>query len=121
MGRELRQTNRYNMSLPVRIVAADGQELDWIGHTIDIGAGGVRFMVPGELPVGKTVEYIITLSEYNPVSLIRCTGSILRSVKKDEAGHLCFETAATMERYAFVQPEGKDLAAAPGGKASSAA
>jgi len=109
---EQRRERRFTVRLPLRIVALEGKAVDWIGETRDIGTGGVRFIVANRLPIGKHVEYMVTLSTYSPATRIRCTGEILRCVKDgDGCADGSWEVAATMKRYVFVPQEEMELAA----------
>ena len=92
------------MSLPLRVLAVAGQPVKWKGETRDIGAGGVCFVSPAELPVGKIIDYEITLSTAGSGARIRCFGTILRCV----AGPDSWVIAATMKRYTFVRPATAD-------------
>jgi hypothetical protein len=66
-----------------------------LGQTRDLGAGGVRFVVPDKLPIGRQVEYVITRSSGNRGDEIECTGNILRCVKKYD--YPSYEVVATIE------------------------
>ena len=99
---EKRSAQRHKLSLPMRIVAVGGDAVDWIGETRDIGAGGVRFVMPFQLLAGTRVEYIVTLSSYHPAAEIRCAGSILRCAKRGAGRNgESWEAAVTMDRYRF--------------------
>jgi hypothetical protein len=96
---EQRITPRFKVSLSAHIVGIDNRPVSWKGETIDIGAGGVRFILPHELPVGNTIDYVITLSDNEPPARICCVGNVLRCEKKENS----WEAAATMARYVFVR------------------
>ena len=99
---EQRRAQRCSVRLPLRIIAADGRAVNCIGQTRDMGAGGVRFIVPAELPPGTVIDYVVTLSTYSPAAHIRCTGEVLRCAESVEAPNPSYELAATMRRYNFV-------------------
>jgi len=113
MNQEKRTTPGFKISLAVQIVAIDNQPVswngqipvNWDGQTKDIGAGGVRFVSPRALPVGNTVDYVVTLSDNDPPARVYCVGRVLRCEKKENA----WETAATMNRYVFIRPGALDL------------
>jgi len=96
---EQRRGQRQEVILPLRITVLDGRTVNWFAQTRNIGAGGVRFVAKYQLQVGKAVEYVVTLSSYEPVVAIRCVGKILRCVKK--YGDDSYDVAATMDRYVF--------------------
>ena len=104
---EQRHAQRYRVRLPLRIVAADGHAVDWVGQTRDIGTNGVRFVILDEMPVGRAIEYVVSLSSYNPAAEIHCAGEIVRCTKHDAGaiGHL-YEAAVTMEEHVFIPQPG---------------
>lgn len=97
MNHELRRSPRHIITLPLRVASVDGLPAVSVGETRDIGAGGVGFVVPLELPVGKSIAYEITLSTCGAGARIRCAGTILRCERRGEA----WKIAATMARYHF--------------------
>jgi hypothetical protein len=92
---ELRKVPRYEIILPLRIVSVGRQRVNLVGQTRDVGAGGVRFVVPDKLPIGRKVEYIITRSSGNRGTEIECVGNILRCVKKYD--YPSYEVVASIE------------------------
>lgn len=109
--KEHRKAKRYEARFPIRVTAIDGHPTDLAGQTRDIGSGGVRFVLANELPVERTIEYIVTLSCHPPAARIVCKGGILRCAASDERGPGdCFEIAATMLSYYFV-PEAEIIPA----------
>jgi hypothetical protein len=104
---EQRRVPRYDVRLPIRVTAIDGQPAYWVGQTRDIGFGGVRFDLANELPIARTVEYMVTLSDHAPAVRIICKGNVLRCIRNSDA---CFEIAVTMTRYWFA-PHGETLPA----------
>ena len=100
---EQRRAQRYNVRLPLLIVRAGGLAVNCSGQTRDLGAGGVRFVIPAELPAGTAIDYVVTLSNYTPAALIRCTGVVLRCMDNaDGRPNSRYEIAATMRSYVFV-------------------
>jgi len=101
MSQEKRRAPRLPIALPIRVVGISGQACACVGHTRDIGAGGVSFYLSTEIPVGENIDYEITLSSNGLAARIRCTGRVLRCV---QSGETC-TIAVTMERYSFIRPE----------------
>jgi len=109
---EQRRGQRYNVRLPLRIVALDGIAVNWTGQTRDLGTGGVRFLIRSALPVGKPVEYVVTLSTYSPAAHIRCIGAVLRCATYDgTSSEGLYDIAVTMNSYSFVPPYQAEYAA----------
>jgi hypothetical protein len=110
---EQRRTQRYRLQLPLQIVQLDGQLVNRTEKTRDISSGGISFLSPVDVEVGRRVEYLITLSGSNAPVRIRCLGKVLRSLRPlGTAGAPQFEIAVTMERYQFVRQEEFEHAAA---------
>jgi hypothetical protein len=73
--------------------------------TRNISASGVLFMADSQVPLGGSIEYVVTLTNVRGVEVdLRCTGKVVRSEKPapelTQDGYLI---AATLERYQFVR------------------
>ena len=73
--------------------------------TRNISASGVLFKADAQVPLGGSIEYVVTLTNVRGVEVdLRCTGKVVRSEKPTpdltQDGYLI---AATMERYQFVR------------------
>lgn len=82
-----------------------GERVNRMEKTRDISSGGVCFVSPYDVEVGRRIEYLITLLGSNPPVRIRCLGKVLRSLQPAAAtsGDPQYEVAVTMERYQFVR------------------
>jgi len=95
-----RRAPRYKAHLSLLVLAVAGNAVDCGGQTLDIGVGGVRFMIPNELPIGETIVYLVTRPGESPAAGIQCTGKILRCAKKlNSHSH---EVVATVESSVIV-------------------
>jgi hypothetical protein len=112
---ERRSSPRVKIRLAAQIVRLDQKPVSLMAETVDIGAGGVSLLVPGELPAGKNADYLITLSNRNPPATIYCSGRVLRSTGKDNA----WTAAITMARYNFVRPENPQQTGMPAASATA--
>jgi hypothetical protein len=69
------------------------------GETKNVSSAGVLFTAEGNLPLGESIEYLITLPRTPGMRKdvrLHCVGKILR-----EHSELAF--AATLERYEFLR------------------
>ena len=102
--RERRRSQRYPMTLQLRIVRVRRDEADLEGRTRNLSSKGAYFVVSGVLERGAAIEFFVTLQqEVGPVSAIRlhCRGHVLRLDQLDQKNRQ--GVAATIDRYQFVQ------------------
>jgi hypothetical protein len=77
------------------------------GETENISSNGVLFQASGQLEVGDSIEYYITLPTAPSPSerlRLRCVGKVTRVLSSSVEGenpHM--QVAATMERYEFTR------------------
>ena len=95
---EQRKSRRFELKLPLEIVRAGSHPVNTTGETRNLSSSGVLFSLEMPLPIGESIEYIITLPvtrEGGPAVRLRCMGKVVRHA---ESG-----AAATLERYEFVR------------------
>jgi hypothetical protein len=102
---EQRRTQRFQLELPVRIMRTGDGHLAQGALTRNISASGVLFKADAQVPLGGSIEYVVTLTNVRGVEVdLRCTGKVVRSEKPapelTQDGYLI---AATLERYHFVR------------------
>jgi hypothetical protein len=107
---EQRSAPRCEVILPLRILAIGRRTANLLGQTRDISPGGVRFIVPNKVRVGKTIEYVVTRSNCTPPIEIHCVGNVLRCAKKYDDPS--YEVVATIERSDLVPGEVEGLTSA---------
>jgi len=112
---EQRQTQRYSLALPFRIIQLGDKQVNRTEQTRDISSAGVCFLSPTPIEPGGRIEYVITLSDSTPPVHIRCLGKVLRSQQPVSSGSASmdktvdqYEVAVTMDRYQFIRPEESD-------------
>ena len=95
---EQRKHQRFELRLPFEVVR-NGSPLTVRGETKNMSSAGVFFIAEGQLPLGESIEYLITLPRtpgmHKDVRL-RCVGKILREEYRSAF-------AATLERYEFLR------------------
>jgi hypothetical protein len=95
---EQRKHQRFELRLPFEVVR-NGSPLNVRGETKNVSSAGVLFTAEGLLPLGESIEYLITLPRTPGTRKdvrLRCVGKILR-----EDAESAF--AATLERYEFMR------------------
>jgi hypothetical protein len=96
---EQRRSKRFELKLPVELVRAGSSLIRKAGETRNLSSCGVLMMTTGaRLPVGESIEYMITLpvlAEGDQAVRLRCMGKVVR--------HDVAASAATLERYEFVR------------------
>ena len=101
-GAERREARRYIMSLPMRVLPSDAQNLELNARTRDVSYRGLYFLTNAQFKVGAEIDFVLTLPRQVPQSGevdIRCRGQILR-VETSSNGSTGF--AAKIERYEFM-------------------
>ena len=102
---EQRKHQRFELRLPFEVVR-NGSPLNVRGETKNVSSAGVLFTAEGLLPLGESIEYLITLPRTPGARKdvrLRCVGKILRE-DSDSA------FAATLERYEFLRDSASEAA-----------
>ena len=75
--------------------------------THNISSSGVLFASDHEVPLGRTIEYIVTLTSVRGVQVdLRCIGKVVRLENSAaEPQTPAFRVAATLDRYQFIRRE----------------
>ena len=95
---EQRKHQRFELRLPFEIVRI-GSRLKVRGETRNVSSAGVLFTSDSQLPLGESIEYLITLPRTPGTRKdvrLRCVGKVLR-----EDSESAF--AASLERYEFLR------------------
>src|SRR5437868_14739504 len=95
---EQRKHQHFELRLPFEVVR-NGSPLNVRGETKNVSSAGVLFTAEGLLPLGESIEYVITLPRTPGARKdvrLRCVGKILR---EDSASGF----AASLERYEFLR------------------
>ena len=95
---EQRKHQRFELRLPFEVVR-NGSPMTVRGETRNLSSAGVLFTAESQLPLGESIEYLITLPRTPGARRdvrLRCVGKVLR-----EASSMAF--AATLERYEFLR------------------
>jgi hypothetical protein len=102
---EQRRSQRFQLELPLRIMRTGEGDITNGALTRNISASGVLFTADTQVPLGRAIEYVVTLTNVRGVEVdLRCTGKVVRMEKSvpepAEDGYLI---AATLDRYQFVR------------------
>jgi PilZ domain-containing protein len=95
---EQRKHQRFELKLPFEVVR-NGSPLNVRGETKNLSSAGVLFTAEGRLPLGESIEYLITLPRTPGARKevrLHCVGKVIR--EDAEAGF-----AASLERYEFLR------------------
>ena len=95
---EQRKHQRFELRLPFEVVT-NGSHSKVRGETRNVSSAGVLFTTESQLPLGESIEYLITLPRTPGARRdvrLRCVGKIIR-----EDAQLAF--AASLERYEFLR------------------
>ncbi|HEY2845288.1 MAG TPA: PilZ domain-containing protein [Bryobacteraceae bacterium] len=95
---EQRKHQRFDLHLPFEIVR-DGSRTKLRGETRNVSSAGVLFTSESQLPLGESIEYLITLPRTPGMRKdvrLRCMGKVLR-------GDASSAFAASLERYEFLR------------------
>ena len=95
---EQRKHQRFELRLPFEIVR-DGSRSKVRGETRNVSSTGVLFTSESHLPLGESIEYVITLPRTPGLRKdvrLRCVGKVLR-------GDATSAFAASLERYEFLR------------------
>ena len=93
-----RKAIRFDLKLPIELVRTRALREPRLAETKNLSSNGVLFIGDIDVPVGATIEYLITLPavEKQRQVRLRCMGKVVR-----RDGNNC--VAATLERYEFVR------------------
>lgn len=95
---EQRKHQRFELRLPFEVVT-NGYRSKVRGETRNVSSAGVLFTSEKELPLGESIEYLITFPR-SPGALkdvrLRCVGKVIR--EDSQSGF-----AASLERYEFLR------------------
>ncbi len=101
MNEEKRRARRFDLSLPVTVLAAGQKKPQWAIHTRDISSNGILLEFDENLTPGTRMELEITLpgeiTQAGPVR-VRCLGHVVRVNRGDRTG-----VAVSIERYEFMR------------------
>jgi hypothetical protein len=95
---EQRKHQRFDLRLPFEVVTS-GSRSKVRGETRNVSSAGVLFTTESQLPLGESIEYLITLPRTPGTRKdvrLRCVGKVLR-----EDSQSAF--AASLERYEFLR------------------
>jgi PilZ domain len=95
---EQRKHQRFELRLPFEVVLNSSRS-KLLGETRNVSSAGVLFTADSQLPLGESIEYLITLPRTPGARKdvrLRCVGKVLR-----EDARSAF--AASLERYEFVR------------------
>jgi len=71
--------------------------------THNISSSGVLFASDHEVPLGRTIEYVVTLTSVRGVQVdLRCIGKVVRL---ENSAAPAYRVAATLDRYQFIRRE----------------
>ena len=95
---EQRKHQRFDLRLPFEVVR-NGSPMRVRGETRNMSSAGVLFTAESQLPLGESIEYLITLPRTPGTRKdvrLRCVGKVIR-----EDAESAF--AASLERYEFLR------------------
>jgi hypothetical protein len=101
-GSDRREARRFVMTLPVRVLARDGNEKELKAQTRDVSYRGLYFLTQSPFEYGNEIDFVLTLPEQMITAgdvNIRCHGRVVR-VEANDGGKTGI--AAKIERYEFV-------------------
>lgn len=101
-GSERREARRFNMNLPLRVLAREAKGHELKAQTRDLSYQGLYFLAEADFQVGNEIDFVITLPQEVTQSgdvNIRCQGKIVR-VEATENGRMGI--AAKIARYEFI-------------------
>ena len=94
---EQRKHQRFELRLPFEVVT-NGSRSKVRGETKNVSSAGVLFTTESQLPVGESIEYMITFPRTPGARKdvrLRCVGKVIREDTQS--------FAASLERYEFVR------------------
>jgi len=97
-----REARRFQMTLPVRVMAHDSNSPELKANTRDVSYRGLYFLTETHFEYGTDIDFVLTLPQ-QMISAgdvnIRCHGKVVR-VEPTDNGKTGI--AAKIERYEFV-------------------
>lgn len=104
---EQRTNQRFELQLPLRIMRNGAGANSQGALTHNISSGGVLFASDTEVPLGRTIEYVVTLTNVRGVQVdLRCIGKVVRLENSAaEPQTPAYLVAATLDRYQFIRRE----------------
>ncbi len=104
---EQRRTPRFDLHLPLRVMRTGTGNTARDARTRNISSGGVLFSSEADVPLGGSIEYVVTLADLHGMHVdLRCFGKVVRMEKAAaEPRPLKYLIAATLDRYQFVRRE----------------
>ena len=102
-GREHRRHRRYQVSLPVEILAPENEEASVRAASRDISAKGVYFTLAPGVRLASEVEFYMTLPPQmcqGRSVQVHCRGRVVRREVLDGEGRI--GVAAAIDEYEFV-------------------
>lgn len=99
---ERRVARRFQMSLPVRVLAHDAHSPELKAHTRDVSYQGLYFFVDASFENGAEIDFILTLPKQMLAAgdvNIRCHGQIVRV---EPRANEKLGIAARIDRYEFI-------------------
>jgi hypothetical protein len=94
---EQRKHQRFELRLPFEVVT-NGSRSKVRGETKNVSSAGVLFTTESQLPLGESIEYMITFPRTPGARKdvrLRCVGKVIREDTQS--------FAASLERYEFVR------------------
>jgi hypothetical protein len=95
---EQRRSRRFELKLPVQLVRAGALPMRTAGEIRNVSSNGVLMTTGASVPVGESIEYLITLpvkGDGDQAVRLRCVGKVVRQESS--------ASAATLERYEFLR------------------
>jgi len=97
-----REARRFQMTLPLRVLAHDSNSPELTANTRDVSYRGLYFLSEARFEDGSEIDFVLTLPQ-QMISAgdvnIRCHGKVVR-VEPTSNGHNGI--AARIDRYEFV-------------------
>jgi len=100
---EQRKHQRFELRLPFEVVR-NGSSFSVRGETKNVSSAGVLFTAESQLPLGESIEYLITLPRTPGMRKdvrLRCVGKVLRETES--------VFAASLERYEFLRDSASEI------------
>ena len=101
-GADRREARRFNMTLPLRVLAHEPHGPVLSARTRDVSYRGLYFLAESNFDLGSEIEFVITLPQQVTQSSdvnIRCLGQIVRV---EPTANGCKGIAAKIDRYEFM-------------------
>ncbi|MBZ5596118.1 MAG: hypothetical protein LAP39_28065 [Acidobacteriia bacterium] len=94
------------MHLPLRVMRTGVGYLSHDAQTRNISSRGVLFSSEADVPIGGSIEYVVTLSDLQGMQVdLRCFGKVVRLERPALQHAPEYLVAATLDRYEFVRRE----------------